>query len=114
MAGWIKGLFGAKPKAPTKKAASKTYNPPSERAAILAEAMAVYHRERGKAHDVLERAFKELLANPPKPSDVEGMTRLLTLRQALLKMKDVASSDSQREKTLEGVKGLMKQKPKKP
>lgn len=105
----LKSLFGGAAKPKAKKAVkSKGYNPPSDRAAILAEAMKIHQRERGHAQGVLEDALKEMIAKPPKPSDVEAMTRLLTLRQAVLAMKQVATSDSQRGKVLEGVKGLMK------
>ena len=56
---------------------------------------------------MLEDALKAMIAKPPKPSDIAGMTRLLTLRQAVLAMKRVATDDSQRAKVLKGVKGLM-------
>jgi hypothetical protein len=109
--GWgdkLKGLLGGKPTPPSRKAApSKTYNAPTNRAAILAEAMAIHGRERAKAQGVLERALKEMKAKPPKPSDIAGMTRLLELRQAVLAMNRVADHDQQRQKVLGGVKSLM-------
>ena len=89
MANWttrLKGLLGGKPP-PKKKTAAKANKAPQDRAALVAEAMAIYHRERASAQSVLEDALKALKANPPKPSDVAGMTRLLTLRQALIDMK---------------------------
>jgi len=84
MTGWLKSLFGNKPKPKSQKAAAKTA---SDRAALLAEAMSL--RERGQANvkDTLEKTFAELKANPPKPSDIAGMTRLLNLRQAVLNMR---------------------------
>jgi hypothetical protein len=108
MTGWLKSLFGgtAKPQ-PKKKAVSKTYNAPSNRAELLAEAMSVHQRQRAQAQGALEAALAELKAKPPKPSDIEAMTRMLTLRQAVLKMKANIASDSQRPKVLEGVRGLM-------
>ncbi len=100
MADWttrLKGLFGGK-EPPKKKTQAKASKAPADRAALLAEAMAIYHRERDNAQGVLEDALKELKAKPPKPSDVAGMTRLLTLRQALLNMKAARAGDPKRLK----------------
>ena len=108
MVGFLKGLFGGKPKpAPKKTVKAKTYTAPSDRAAIIAEAMAVYQKERAQARGTLEQTFRELMAKPPKPSDVEGMTRLLQLRKALLAMGEGLAGDSRRGKAAEGVRGLL-------
>lgn len=74
--GWadkLKGLLGghAKP-APRKAVSSKGYNPPSDRAALLAEAMEIHQRERVHAQGVLERTLKDLIAKPPKPQRYHG------------------------------------------
>ena len=69
--------------------------------------MAIYRRERVNVMGVLERALKTLQAKPPKPSDVAGMTRLLSLRQAFLNMKGHMAHDQRRLKVLEGVRGLL-------
>src|SRR5438045_983689 len=105
---WLKGLFGGTPKpAPKKTTPAKTYKAPSNRAALIAEAMAI--RERGRAHaqDVLEKALKELQSKPPRPSDTEGMTRLLNLRQAVLVMKGHMAHDLKRYQVLTGLRGLL-------
>ena len=111
MAGWgerLKGLLGGKPKAvPKKTPSSKTYKAPSNRAEMIAAAMDIHQRGRAHAQGVLEKALKDLQAKPPKPSDVEGMTRLLTLRQAVLGMKGNLAHDEKRQKVLAGLKGLM-------
>ncbi len=112
----LKGLFGGGSK-PAKASALKntpknrTYVPPSNRAELIAEVMAVHQRERAKAQGVLEQALKDLTAKPPKPSDQEGIMRLLSLRQAVLRMKATATSASARTQVLAGVKGLMQDGP---
>jgi hypothetical protein len=108
MVGFLKGLFGGKPKAAPKKAApAKTYNPPSKRAEILKEAMAVYQKQRTQARDTLEKTLRELMAKPPKPSDIEGMTRLLQLKKAILAMGEGLEGDSRRAKASAGLRGLL-------
>ena len=104
--GWFTDLFGSKP-APQKKPKQKTYNAPTNRAEVIAAAMAVHRRERAHAQGVLEKALQELQAKPPRPSDVAAMTRLLSLRQAVLSMKGHMAHDLKRFKVLAGVKGLM-------
>jgi hypothetical protein len=103
---WFKDLFSSKP-APKKKPAQKTYNAPSNRAEVIAAALAVHRRERAHAQGVLQQALQELQAKPPRPSDLVGMTRLLSLRQAVLSMKGHMAHDLKRFKVLAGVKGLM-------
>lgn len=113
MADWQKkltGLFGG----PAKAGAKKAVKAPATRADILAEAMAIHKRERGQARAVLEKALKELIAKPPKPSDVAGMTRLLTLRQAVMQMRASAAADSPRPKPPTGAKGSRDQARPKP
>ncbi len=108
MVGFLKGLFGGKPKVASKKATpAKTYNPASNRAALLKEAMAIYQKERTQARDTLEKTLRELMANPPKPSDIEGMTRLLQLKRAILAMGAGLEGDSRRAKASAGLRGLL-------
>jgi hypothetical protein len=87
--GWgtlLRGLFGGKSKSPVQKRAAA--KPPSgERAAILKEALATHKQARASASGKLDQAMKDLMANPPKTTDVAGMTRLLSLRRAILSMK---------------------------
>ncbi len=107
MGSWsLKNLFGGKEPPSKKKPAAKTYNAPSDRAAILAEAMTVHRRERAHAQGVLEDTLKSLLAKPLKTSDIAAMTRLLSLRQAILNMKGHLAGDG-RLKVLDGVRGLL-------
>jgi len=104
---WLKDMFAGKP------AASKSQKPRAKsgksanRAELIEEAMAIYRRERAHTRGILERALKELQAKPPKPSDVAGMTRLLSLRQVVLNMRGHLSDDMRRYKALVGVKGLL-------
>src|SRR3954466_14666373 len=101
-------LVGGNAKPPGKKTApAKTYNPPSKRAELLAEALAIHQRGREQTQEVLEKALRELAAKPPRPSDTAAMTRLLTLRQAVLAMRASIASDSRRPKVLAGIKALM-------
>lgn len=111
---WLKNLFGGKNASSSakKRPAAKTYNPPSNRAALLKEAMAIQERGRAHVQAVLEKTFAELSAKPPKPSDQEAMTRLLELRRAVLAMRRAGDHEGQRAKVLAGVKGLMGGPPK--
>ncbi len=113
----LKGLFGVTPKpAAKKRGPAKTYNPSTNRAEIIKEAMAVYSRERANVRGVLEQALKELQAKPPRPSDVEGMARFLSLRQAVARMKGAIGHDLKRFLVLANVRALTEQgaKPAKP
>jgi hypothetical protein len=83
---WLKSLFGGKPKAAPKKPASGTPKA-TDRAAVMAEVMNAHRRGRAQARKVLEDTLKDLQAKPLNPRDVEGMTRLLSLRRAILGMK---------------------------
>lgn len=103
----VGGGESAPKKRPADSAAAKTTQPPSNRAAILAEAMAIYRRERAGAWGVLERTLRELAAKPPKPSDIAGMTRLLNLRRAVLRMKSHMANDEKRGQIVASVKGLL-------
>jgi hypothetical protein len=110
MVSWLKGLFGGKPE-PKKKAppgkTAKTYNAPTNRAEVIAAAMAVHRRERAHAQEVLQKALHDLQAKPPRPTDLAGMTRLLSLRQAVLSLKGHMAHDLKRYQVLAGVKQLM-------
>ena len=102
MAGWFKGLLGGGKKPAAKKTpAAKTAS--GNRAALIAEALAIRERARAHAQDVLEKTFQELQANPPRPNDVTAMTRLLSLRQAVLNMRASTAQDPKRG----GGKGLL-------
>ena len=106
MAGWFKGLLGGGKKPAAKKTpAAKTA--PNTRAALIAEALEIRAQARAHAQDVLEKTFQELQANPPPPSDVAAMTRLLSLRQAVLNMRSGVAQDPKRGKALAQGKGLL-------
>jgi len=85
----LKGLLGQKP-APRKRVPAKTKpakSSPAARAALIKEAMAARAQGRAQTQAVLEKAMKDLKANPPKPSDREGIMRLLAVRRAALRLK---------------------------
>ncbi len=88
---WFKALLGGKPKSAAKKALPKKALAKkagsADRAAIMAEALRIHTQARAHTQAVLEETFNALRANPPKPSDLAGMTRLLSLREALLRVK---------------------------
>ena len=93
MANWFKGLLGGKSK-PAPKKAVPAKSKPADHAAALAEALNVHRRSRAQAQSALEQTFKDLQAKPLNPRDVEGMTRLLSLRKAILSMKGEAGQKS--------------------
>ncbi len=116
MTGWgdrLKGLLGGKAKlepgqrGDAKASSGKARRAPADRAAIMAAALAIHRRERVNALATLERTLKELKAKPPKPSDVAGMTRLLSLRQTVLNLKGHLAGGANREQVAAGIKGLL-------
>jgi hypothetical protein len=69
--------------------------------------MEIHRRGRAHAQGVLEAALQEMRKKPPRPSDLAAMTRLLSLRQAVLTMKGHMAHDLKRYQVLAGVKGLL-------
>ncbi len=107
----LKGLFGAKKKSPPKKAKTpaKTYvTSKTNRAEVIAEAMAVYKRERGQMQSGLDKALADLRAQAPKLlHDPQALARLLTLHKAHMDMRRMMASDNERFLVLSGMRELL-------
>lgn len=105
----LKGLFGGKP-APKKKAGpAKTYVvSKTNRAEVMAEAMAVLRRERGRMQDGLDKALADMRTQAPKLlHDPEALARLLTLHRAHMDMRKMMASDHERFLVLSGMRELL-------
>ncbi len=119
MSAWsgLRALFGA-PKPKKKKAAGpkhKTVLPPTERAALLKEAMAAHRVGRTHVRDVLESQLDALRAKVPNPSrDPDAMAKMLTLTQADGAIKRLMTHDLKRFLVLVGIRQLLGEKQKPP
>ncbi len=112
-----RSLFGA-PK-PTKKATArpkqKTVLPPSERAALIKEALAAHRAGRAHVRDVLERQLNAPRAKVPNPTrDPDATARLLTLAHADSTLKKLMTHDLKPFLVLVGIRQLLDEKPKAP
>ena len=106
----LKGLFGAKKKSQPKKTKSaKTYvTSKTNRAEVIAEAMAVYRRERAQMRAGLDKTLTQLRADAPKLiNDPEALARLLTLHKAHLDLRNLMASDNKRFLVLSGLRELL-------
>lgn len=106
----LKGLFGGKAAKPQpKKAPARTYVvSKTNRAEVIADAMAVYRRERGNMQAGLDKALTELREQGPKLSrDPEALSRLLTLHKAHLDMRKMMANDHERFLVLSGMRELL-------
>jgi hypothetical protein len=107
----LKGLFGAKKKSPPKKAktSARTYvTSKTNRAEVIAEAMAVYKRERSQMQSGLDKALADLRAQAPKLlHDPQALARLLTLHKAHMDMRRMMASDNERFLVLSGMRELL-------
>jgi hypothetical protein len=118
MSAWsgLRALFGA-PK-PQKKAArpkQKTVLPPTERAALLKQALAAHRAGRTHVRDVLESQLDALRAKVPDPSrDPDAVAKLLTLTQADGALKKLMTHDLKRFLVLVGIRQLLGEKQKSP
>lgn len=114
----LRSLFGAqKPKASAPRPKHKTVLPPSERAALLKQALSAHRAGRAHVHDVLEAQLAELRAKIPKPGrDPAATERLLALHQAHGAVKKLMTHDLKRFLMLVGIRELLAegQKPSKP
>ncbi len=114
MSAWsgLRTLFGGKPKPKAKRPARKTVLPPSERAALLKDAMAAHRKGRSHVRDVLERQLDELRAKVPRPGkDPEATARMLTLHQADGALKRLMTHDLKRFLVLVGIRELLDDAP---
>ncbi len=105
----LKGLFGAKPAPKKAKPAAKTYVVgKTNRAEVMAEAMAVYRREKGRMQDGLDKALADMRQEAPKLlHDPEALARLLTLHKAHVGMRRMMASDHERFLVLSGMRELL-------
>lgn len=106
----IKGLFGGKKAPPKKKSApAKTYVvSKTNRAEVMAEAMAVYRREKGRMQDGLDKALADMRKEAPKLlHDPEALARLLALHRAHMGMRKMMASDHERFLVLSGMRELL-------
>lgn len=110
----LKGLFGAKPapkkgktpaKMPSKTLAKTGGDGKSNRAEVMAEAMAVFRREKGRMQDGLDKALADLRKEAPKLlHDPEALARLLALHKAHVEMRKMMVSDNERFLALSGMR----------
>lgn len=125
MSAWssLRGLFGgSKPKKPAREGAQrkgptkqKTVLPPSERAALLKEALAAHRAGRSHVREVLEHQLDELRAKVPNPSrDPEATARVLTLTHANGALKKLMTHDLKRFLVLVGIRQLLDEKQQRP
>src|SRR5687767_3626188 len=105
----LRTLFGAsKPKKALARPQQKTVLAPSERAALLKQALGAHRAGRSHVRDMLERQLNELRAKVPKPGrDPEATERLLTLHHADGALKRLMSHDLKRFLVLVGIRELL-------
>ncbi len=109
----LRSLFGV-PKPPKRVARpkQKTVLPPSERAALLKEALAAHRVGRAHVRDSLEKQLNELRAKVPSPArDPDSTTRLLTLHQADGALKRLMTHDLKRFLVLVGIRQMLDEPP---
>ncbi len=99
-----------KPKAPPPK--QKGVLPSSEREALVKNAMDLYRANRAHMSGVIDQALKQLKDAPINLHDVDSMTRLLSIRQAFLAMRQLMNHRERRYLVLAGIRELLEQKPK--
>jgi len=117
MSAWsgLRALFGApmaknKPQRPK----HKTVLAPTERAALLKEALTAHRVGRTHVRDVLEDRLATLRAKIPNPNrDPDALAKMLTLTQADNTLKKLMTHDLKRFLVLVGIRQLLgeKQKP---
>ncbi|MBL8643943.1 MAG: hypothetical protein JNK21_08410, partial [Rhodospirillaceae bacterium] len=105
------GLSSAPPaKAKTAAPKQKGVLPPSEREALVKEAMTLYRANAGQMRGVIEGALKQLKDTPPNPNDLDALTRLLTVHRAYLDMRRLMNHRDRRYLVLAGLRELLEQK----
>ncbi len=108
MSGWLRALFGEKPKPKANKPKHETVLAPSERAALLKQAMAAHRAGRSHVRDMLERQLDEYRAKIPRPGrDPEATARMLSLQQADGSLKRLMGHDLKRFLVLVGIRELL-------
>jgi hypothetical protein len=113
----LKKLFGSTPTKPARvQVKEKTYvTGKTDRAKVLAEAMAVYRREKGKMSAGLDEALARIRAEAPKAlRDPQAMARLLSLYRAHIELRRMMASDNKRFLVLTGMRELLEDQPQTP
>ena len=102
----LKGLFGRKTTPKKALPKGKTQGGGStNRAEVMAEAMAVFRREKGKMHQSLDKSLADLRAEAPKLlRDPEALAKLLTLHKAHRDMRKMMAGDHERFLALSGMR----------
>ena len=107
----LKGLFGGKKKRPSAKTGTSSKaggRGKADRAQVMAEAMAVYRRERGQMQAGLDKQLAKMRADAPKLlRDPEALAKLLTLHKAHVEMRKLMTSDNKRFLVLSGMRELL-------
>lgn len=108
MSGWLRSLFGEKPKPKAARPKQKTVLAPSERAALLKDALAAHRAGRSHVRDALERRLDEFRAKIPRPGrDPDATQRMLSLQQADGSLKRLMGHDLKRFLVLVGIRELL-------
>ena len=113
----LKKLLGGKPaKAKKPQPKATTYLPgKGDRAKVIAEAMAVFRREKKQMAAGLDAALAKIRAEAPKAlKDPEAMARLLSLYKAHIDLRRMMASDNKRFLVLTGMRELLEDAPKPP
>jgi|GEM_PF-2389877 len=108
----ILGALGVKAKAaPKPKSQHKSLLPPSQRAALITEAMALYRSNAPGVRGVVDEVLAQLKEKPPNPNDVDSMRRLLGVHQAHRDLRKLMNHRDRRYLILAGLRDLLEQKP---
>ena len=106
----------AQPKATAGASRANTYvTSKTDRAKVIAEAMAVFRREKKQMSAGLDEALAKIRAEAPKAlHDPEALTRLLSLYKAHIDLRRMMASDNKRFLVLTGMRELLEDEPKSP
>ena len=115
---FLKKLLGSKPAKQAARPApkAKTYvTRKTDRAKMIAEAMAVFRREKKRMNAGLDEALAKIRAEAPKAlKDPEALSRLLSLYKAHVDLRRMMASDNKRFLVLTGMRELLEDAPKTP
>jgi hypothetical protein len=111
----LRALVGRRPKLKqtAKPPARKTNSilPPSERAALIADAMAIYRQNAVGVRGVIEGALKQLRDHPPNIRDEGAYARLFSIYQAYLALRRLMNHRERRYLVLAGLREWLEQRP---
>ncbi len=106
----LKSAAPPKPKAAPPKQVGVL--PPTDRDALVKNAMDLYRANRAQMAGVIDQALKQLKDQPINLHDVDSMTRLLGIRKAYLDLRRLMNHRERRYLVLAGLRELLEQKPK--